>query len=407
MSEIDDKADREAHPDKMLEVDFALVVARLIEAAKKDPTQLRSSIYELARLKLLDQVATEGRHERRRMIEALETAIEGVEAFSQRQEERPLAPLPAPARPQSRQLAVSVAGSDRSSSLVSRTDDESYEEMAGPARRSFGRTAQSGMVQVNVISANGGSTLRRALLIVGMFAALAVGAVYLQRHSERLNTLKDVARNWRIPAVRPAGQPPVQAAAGGDQSAAPDQSLASMQQKSPLLPKAFGVYAISADKLFELEPLPGRAPDLRIAISPAINSPSHTQLPEGKIHFIVYRRDSANNAPERAEVRVIAKVVSAMTFANAGKPTVTPTDDTWVMRNVTFGYRVAPLKEDPDMYEIRNESDDFALSPGRYALVVKGTAYDFEVAGEVTDANHCLQRIEAANGAFYSPCEKH
>ncbi len=406
MSEIDDKADREAHPAKMLEVDFALVVARLIEAAKKDPTQLRSSIYELARLKLIEQVANEGSRDRRRMIEALETAIEGVETFSRREDRSALAQLPAPSRPQSRQLTAGDAYSDRAASHVSRFGDNHDEQTPELSRRSFGRTGSgSEIVQVNVMPAQGGFALRRTLLIIGMFAIVAVGAIYLQRHSQRLKAIKDFASNLQMTGVRPVSEPAP--AARADRAAFADKSLASAPQNSPLLPKAFGVYAISADRLFELEPLPGRAPDLRIAISPAINSPSRTQLPDGKIHFVVYRRDSANNAPERAEVRVIAKVVSAMTFANAGKPTVTPTDDTWVMRNITFGYRVAPLKEDPDMYEIRNESDDFALSPGRYALVVKGTAYDFEVAGEVTDANHCLQRIEAANGAFYSPCEKH
>src|SRR5262249_18352629 len=147
--------------------------------------------------------------------------------------------------------------------------------------------------------------------------------------------------------------------------------------KSALLPDTFGIYAVSGDKLFELEQLPGRVPDARVAVSAAITSPSRSTLPDGKVRFIVYRRDSIANAPDRAEIRVIARITSAMTFANAGKATVAATDDTWVMRNISIGFRVAPVRENAEMYEIRNESDNFALSPGRYALVIKGAAYDF------------------------------
>jgi hypothetical protein len=45
-----------------------------------------------------------------------------------------------------------------------------------------------------------------------------------------------------------------------------------------------------------------------------------------------------------------------------------------------------------------------APTPGRYALVVKGQAYDFTVAGEITETAQCLERTEAANGTFYSEC---
>jgi hypothetical protein len=65
---------------------------------------------------------------------------------------------------------------------------------------------------------------------------------------------------------------------------------------------------------------------------------------------------------------------------------------------------VAPLSENPEMLLIRPESSDFVFPAGRYGLVLKGQAYDFTVAGRITDAVQCLERIEAANGAFYSEC---
>jgi hypothetical protein len=40
---------------------------------------------------------------------------------------------------------------------------------------------------------------------------------------------------------------------------------------------------------------------------------------------------------------------------------------------------------------------------GRYGLVLKGQAYDFTVAGTITESVQCLERIRAAN--VYSDCK--
>ena len=58
------------------------------------------------------------------------------------------------------------------------------------------------------------------------------------------------------------------------------------------------------------------------------------------------------------------------------------------------------------MLLIQAENADFALPPGRYVLVLKNQGYDFTVAGKVTDPSQCLERTDAANGAFYSDCQK-
>ena len=73
-------------------------------------------------------------------------------------------------------------------------------------------------------------------------------------------------------------------------------------EPSPTVPTAYGIYAVSQEKLYELELLPGRAPDMRVAISPAITTRSRTTLPNGHVKFVVYRRDSATNAADRAEI---------------------------------------------------------------------------------------------------------
>jgi len=65
---------------------------------------------------------------------------------------------------------------------------------------------------------------------------------------------------------------------------------------------------------------------------------------------------------------------------------------------------VAPVMEHPEMVLLRPDDPNFVFPSGRYALVLKGQAFDFTVAGPITEAAHCLERTEAANGTFYSEC---
>ena len=93
-----------------------------------------------------------------------------------------------------------------------------------------------------------------------------------------------------------------------------------------------------------------------------------------------------------------------MSFDQAGKPIASKPDDSWVIRNISIPYRTAPKKDAPDMYEVQSESPETPLAPGRYALVLKGQAYDFSVAGTINDPRQCLERLAAKNGQFYSEC---
>ena len=118
--------------------------------------------------------------------------------------------------------------------------------------------------------------------------------------------------------------------------------------------------------------------------------------------FVVYRRDVASSAPERVTVRVIAKIMRAMTFTTAGQASIGNVEDSWTIRNVSYEFRVAPMSEGSEMLMIRPEHADFVFPAGRYGLVIKG--YDFTVAGAVTEATQCLEGIKASNGTFYSEC---
>jgi hypothetical protein len=151
--------------------------------------------------------------------------------------------------------------------------------------------------------------------------------------------------------------------------------------------------------------LPGRPPDIRVAVSAALKMPSHTILPNGHPKFIVFRRDAATNAPDRAEVRIVAKVAREFSAEAAGKK-LDDSDGTWVIRNVSFPFRSSPIPDSPEMYELHSEDPALELMPGRYALIVKSQAYDFSVEGDPVDPRQCIERVVAVSGTFYTDCKK-
>jgi hypothetical protein len=232
----------------------------------------------------------------------------------------------------------------------------------------------------------------RFILVMGVLLAVAATV-----RSGKFGT-RD---NGNAPVAAPQGMQ------GKDQTqreAAPIQG--DTPKATPLLPTTFGIYAVSAGKLYELEPLRGRVPDIRVAFSTAITTPSRTILPDGNLTFIVFRRDASGSAPDQVDIRVVAKIEQAMTFDASGKPVVSKAEENWVIRNISFPYRTAPIKDNLEMYEVQSRDTNTELTPGRYALVIKGQAYDFMVAGSVTDTRQCLGRVAAANGTFYSECQK-
>lgn len=357
-SEILRPESRDSVPTSSAEVEFALVLSRMIESAKNDPEYLRSAVFELARHKLKEQFGSDPSVNFPELSKSLEVAIQGVEAFKNR------APaLPAPGASQQGGMLTGP----QADGLVARTP-------GGVRFAIFWRFVVVVVMGLAVVFAfrQQGVTIEALRNQVGLMSALQTRPASVQQ-----------VRQDRAEAVnREPVQPP------------------------PLTPTAYGIYAVSQEKLYELELLPGRVPDMRVAVSPAISTPSKTTLPDGHLKFVVYRRDSATNAADRAEVRIIARVAQETTFNPAGKAIAAKVDDTWVIRNVSILFRTAPNKDVPDMYEVQSDDPGTALAPGRYALVIKGQAYDFSVAGEVTDRRQCLERLAATNGQFYSECQK-
>ena len=78
------------------EVEFALILSKMINTVKEDPSQMRLAIYEFARARLKLDASWADEPERKRLATALETAIQGVEQFSTRHGDKDLLSPPAP-----------------------------------------------------------------------------------------------------------------------------------------------------------------------------------------------------------------------------------------------------------------------------------------------------------------------
>jgi hypothetical protein len=177
-----------------------------------------------------------------------------------------------------------------------------------------------------------------------------------------------------------------------------------LQKANMPVPSSYGVYAFSHGQLTDLQTLPIRVPDERVGISALFSNPSETTLPDGRLQFIAFRRDLTNNAPDRVMVRVVARVMRALTFDAKGHAKITNVEASWGVRSNHYQMQVAPVNDNPEMIIIRPMNPNFVFPAGRYALVLEGSAYDFTVAGRIVDAAQCLERTDALNMPVYSEC---
>jgi hypothetical protein len=135
-----------------------------------------------------------------------------------------------------------------------------------------------------------------------------------------------------------------------------------------------------------------------------ISEPSHVTVPDGKLSFVVYRRDLAASAPIEVFLRVVAQVRREMTFSSGGPPKTAIISGQWAVRSKSYTYRVAPVEDSPETILLRPGDPQLTLSPGRYVLVLAGQGYDFAVSGKVTDVAQCLERTDVVGGDVYSEC---
>jgi hypothetical protein len=372
---------------KSSEVDFAIVLSRVIASMENDPAQLRSAVYELARIKLQTELSINV-SEKRDLALALESAIARVETVSSKHDRVKVLQSLERHTNRSEVDACEVSIEGREPAPIIKHPPNFLTRVADGSRK-----VESSWHWM------GAAPLVRA----GVFAVLGiVVCMVLDRHFGVFGRQSPQPFASVVHKVeRPEAKQVLQASADGVQTPITTPSTQSLGFP---LPSVYGIYAVSGGRLHELEPLVGRVPDQRVFMSTPVKTPSRTVLPDGRAGFIIYRRDAANSAPERVSVRVIAKVLRAMTFNTAGPASTTNVQDTWTIRNISYDFRVAPLGEGSEMLVITPESEDFVFPAGRYGLVIKGQAYDFTIAGPITEPAQCLEGIKAENGTLYSEC---
>jgi hypothetical protein len=354
------------------EVQFALVIARMIETVKADPELMRQAVYDLARHKLQEQLVDSDPTDTQRAERALETAIHSVEEFS-RQQVSLLAPTSV------QQLS---SGSPRNPLLreAGPVPSESSVGLIHPRNGADRHPLWAVMTRTVAV-----------LLVVG-----TVFTVVLQR--ERLMTLGQPLQGQR-------GQTVPEEAVGTPASATADTAL-NRSPPPPSFPRPtdYGVYALGDDALTEIRLLPGRPPDARVAVSAAFRLPGRVSLPNGHPEFIVFRRETTSNTLERAEVRVIARIAREFSAESAGKRL--DDNDSWVIRNFSYPYRASPVPDNPEMYRLHSEDPTLQLPPGQYALILKNQSYYFSVEGAIVDPRQCVERVVTTSGTFYSACKR-
>ncbi|WP_448041475.1 hypothetical protein [Bradyrhizobium liaoningense] len=375
------------------------LLAERIGEISEDPRQMRGVVYELARIKLLETFTHADAREARELQQVLERAIQEVErSFEQ---SGTSSPAQASAAPVANSLPVIVPVPPpiptpaASTSPAIPTAAETPRRPAAPPR-SLDQSKRSGAF----------NSLIRLTAILLLIAGAGTAVVSWPRLRTQLTALSQVAPpSERAKSSEPQPSTIPSPSLGETLERTPEnpKEPAPVAQPSIPLPTTFGVYALSEGQLHELKPVPGKIPDRRVAISAAINAPSVTTLTDGDVKFIVFRPDGGVDA-SGTEVRVVAKVSRALGVDASGKAAMVSAGDSWVIRSMSYPYKVGPIEDQSRMLLLQPEQDGFTLAPGRYVVVVKGMGYDFTVAGTITDPNQCVERINAANGAFYSPC---
>ncbi len=342
-----------------MQQDYYSVLASVIMTSAQDNAPLRRLIYELARSKLRQQLAwqTEGlsNSERAQQLLELETAIEQIEADL------------------AKNTRLTHSGTNNRAPA-----SHSLIEIMPPVRHLSSSSEPRHEFRAQHTAPHTFSIIRWVLPLVGMAVLGAATYVAIER------------------GLREEPQSTVEA----DQNI-PGNSTSTHQPAIPI-PGTYGVYALTNGQLTELEPLPIKVPGQRVF--GAISTASTTKLPNGRIQFIVFRRDLVNNAPEKVVVRVVAQVMHASESSRKGEATTSNASDSWAVRGISYEMKVAPVDGIPAMILIRPAHADFSFPAGRYALLLKAVAYDFSVDGPITDLAQCVERADGLNAPSYTQC---
>lgn len=241
-------------------------------------------------------------------------------------------------------------------------------------------------------------------------AAVAASALYVS-----LRGYSSVAPAPVAPATglssAPAASPLAEAGISGgrdSEAAEPTGSKATAAATPPLpLPTSYGVYALSNNRLIELQEVATAPVDPRSRTVLQISTPSQTVIADTRLSFIAFRRELATSAPDKVPVRIAARIARAMNFDASGKPAVTaPPTESWLIRTEGYDLRVSPVRESQEMILMRPPDSAFSFPAGRYELMLGGQAYDFVVAGTVNDPAQCVESVATVRGPAFYECRR-
>jgi hypothetical protein len=412
---------------------YISVILRAVENTQNDPTQLRGLVYDLARLSLgkhllanYEELGSAGLQQH---LKALETAINQVEGLAQNQLGSfvkksiggPVVGESAPSSADVVEVLNEIRGS-RKMTVRDAFEDAIFEDAPPPeqttnavvirpaaATEIYREVKPEFLEPIKIWEPVFGQGSQRAKpdfpwgmqLVCAALVGVTVYAVTLLWY------------NWERPRSSIAEQ--VQAAAAPAANASGAQAgvkLSSAQSNLDALaqslgftpPRVYGVYAVNDGKLYELDALSMKVPDPRVAISAMISDPSRVSVPDGKLEFVIFRRDLVSAAPTEVFVRVVARLDQEMKFSGNAPPTIAKIEGQWAVRSKSYEFRVAPLGDNPEMVLLQPADQNLSLTPGRYVLVLAGRGYDFTIAGKVTDTDQCLERSDVLGGAVYSQC---
>jgi hypothetical protein len=250
-------------------------------------------------------------------------------------------------------------------------------------------------------------------------AAVAVAALYFAvwGHNGPVQTAGEIQlAGAGIPRIQtaPAPEPPTDeistAAAAPPAASPPAETPVAAAPAEPVLPfalpDAYGVYAVRDNQLIALEQVQATPVDPRTPHQLEITRPGRIVSATSKLAFLVFRRDLISNAPEKVSVRIAARIAHSMNFGSTGQAVVTtPKTDTWLIRDIGYELRASPLRGSAEMIMLRTEDPEFSFPPGRYELMLDGQAYDFVIAGEVSDPAHCVEGVVTVRGPDFYECK--
>lgn len=384
---------------------YYAVLERTIAAARQDPARLRALVYQLARLELkraLYRAETSiTLASAKQQIGALESAIEQIETSVQQ--------LPSQAAGSGEPVTVSDGA--HALRVQDDTPDLPGRQVYRPdvlpplgpplAGNPWPNLLALEPQEQNVSRSKRGHRASWSTLQMVLVAIFAVAIFFgLQQGNYLINFAAPIfsAAQHNLAAARGMAGQRVKKPANTP------LAMTRTQVASLPTPRAFGVYAMSAGRLTDLATLPFKVPDPRIGVSAMISHPAAVTLPNGHLDFIAFQRELIDNAPDRASVRVIARVMHALTFDATGHAKIADIAGPWAVRDKSYDMRVGPVSGHPDMISIRPADPNFTFPPGRYALVLGDTGYDFSVAGPISDPIQCLERTDAVNAPIYNEC---